>query len=383
MNGRLRLLCVVLACSALVPVFMAADSGAKVQRVRVAADPKTETDKFAWEVFVSINASTATEGNNNVVWETWADQDLVYGDPNHTPVWPGPAIAPLKIHRSLQHILATTPRGKTFSQLNLLNRLRTRLHSDPQTSGPAVPKGGEEVRMNKPTFDFIVGNNLWYIQGQQAAFKQSTTLSFPVESKEIKAFWKVIGESDKPRYHWQVGADGQTYGLIALHLMTRDLPNWVWATWEHVDNPRLGKERPCKDTFGIGADKQPSSELLRLFRRAGMGPEWESYRLVGTQIDFTDSTNSATLLGNSEFEGSATPGQDFLRSSSCITCHARSAINGSGSSLSIFKSTSPIVSFNGKPDPNWFASPSGTPLFLQRDFVWSLLLAGKRTAPPP
>src|SRR5579871_5832464 len=210
MNGRLRLLCVVLACSALVPVFMAADSGAKVQRVRVAADPKTETDKFAWEVFVSINASTATEGNNNVVWETWADQDLVYGDPNHTPVWPGPAIAPLKIHRSLQHILATTPRGKTFSQLNLLNRLRTRLHSDPQTSGPAVPKGGEEVRMNKPTFDFIVGNNLWYIQGQQAAFKQSTTLSFPVESKEIKAFWKVIGESDKPRYHWQVGADGQT-----------------------------------------------------------------------------------------------------------------------------------------------------------------------------
>jgi hypothetical protein len=48
-----------------------------------------------------------------------------------------------------------------------------------------------------------------------------------------------ITEEDKPRYHWMEKVeDGKTtiYGLSASHVMSKDLPTWFWATFEHVDN---------------------------------------------------------------------------------------------------------------------------------------------------
>ena len=83
--------------------------------------------------------------------------------------------------------------------------------------------------MNRASFDFIVKNDLWYVEGQVAAFKRGTPVVFPIESKEVKAVWKAIAEGDKPRFHWATGTDGKTYGLVALHMITKDLPNWTWA----------------------------------------------------------------------------------------------------------------------------------------------------------
>src|SRR5579871_5226833 len=83
-------------------------------------DPRKEPDKFAWEVFVSINKSAATPGNNNVVWETWADQGRVYDDPNHTPTWPDNDTRPLRFQLNLKQVfgLMVPPPGTkpgTFS----------------------------------------------------------------------------------------------------------------------------------------------------------------------------------------------------------------------------------------------------------------------------
>src|ERR1700738_4057938 len=47
---------------------------------RITANAINEPDKFAWQMFAEINRS-ANDGTRNVIWETWAtDQDL-YGDP--------------------------------------------------------------------------------------------------------------------------------------------------------------------------------------------------------------------------------------------------------------------------------------------------------------
>ena len=67
---------------------------------------------------------------------------------------------------------------------------------------------------------------------------------FPYGVKEVKAKWG--GRSARrrvSRYHTLVVtlADGtqRLYGLTALHIASKDLPTWFWATFEHVDNPSL------------------------------------------------------------------------------------------------------------------------------------------------
>jgi hypothetical protein len=252
----------------------------------------------------------------------------------------------------------------------------------PQFLPPQVGSG-EEVRMNKPTFDFIVANNLWHIEGQVVAFETGAKIDFPTDSKEIKAIWQPITEDQKSRFHWQPNPlDGnKPYGLVALHVISKDLPNWTWATFEQMDNPKRCKILGCRDSFGAASNDETSTALLAMFKEAGLGSEWQYYRLDGTQIDFTDATGIPTLLGNSITE------DGFVPTSSCITCHARSTIGPTGAGqkanrLLVFKSTSPLESNNGTPSPIWyFGDPTkpATRKFLQLDFLWSLRNAKHKT----
>ncbi len=323
-----------------------------------------DRDEFAWKLFVALNAP-ADNGTNDAIWETWANQTDVYADPNKEPTWPAGARAEKRLSGIVQQQLRDT-----LKQLGRPNQILLQGH------GPSLTiqrGGGEEVRMNRATFDFIVRNKLWYREGQEAVFTSGGTIDFPTDAKEIKAVWKPITEADKPRYHWNKDDTGKLFGLIALHISSKDLPNWFWATFEHVDNPARCKELGCHDSFGVDGAGKPSKALLSLFKAAKMGSEWENYRLDGTQVDFTDSTGRPTLLGNSIIENG------FVATSSCITCHARSTINGSGEILPIFAPDG--QSYNGTPDPNWFYNTGSNPptrKYLQRDFVYSLLLAKPR-----
>jgi hypothetical protein len=332
-------------------------------------------DKFGWELFAAINRS-AGNGTNDAIWETWALQDNVYADPNTAPIWPGTAHQPKRLSRPIK--LEAFRQQKMLRRSNQLRILQQRNESEiNKLNALIIPENplSEEVRMNKANFDFIVQNNLWYVEGQIAAFNGGRLISFPIDAKEVKAHWKVISATDKARYHWQEGADGKVYGLVALHIMTKDLPNWFWATWEHLDTPNRCKTNGCKDFFGIDpVTGKVTSALLDLFANAGMGAEWQNYRLTGTQTDFTDSTGRPTILGNSEIE------TFFMQTSSCITCHAKASVNGVGDRLEFF--TPDGQSDNGVPDPTWFynATTSGTTRkFLQLDFVWSLGLAQPRS----
>jgi len=319
-------------------------------------------DRFAWQLFVALNQS-ARNGTQDATWETWALQDDVYADPNNQPQFPTPAHRPLRLRPS--------------RQLQIFN---DRLKALESSGGPHIfflPQQPleEEVRMNRSSFDFIVANRLWYVQGQVEAFNKQSVLTFPTDAKEVKAHWKQITEADKARYHWQTGSDGNTYGLIALHIMTKDLPNWFWATWEHVDNPQRCKQIGCRDSFGVMPSGQLSTELVAMMNAAGMGPEWMNYRLTGSQTEFVDATGRPVIIGNSEVEG------PFIQTSSCISCHARATVNNNGNRLDIFVSPNPLQGNVGVPDPSWFYQPSNTGekrKFLQLDFVWSLFLAQAR-----
>src|SRR5438045_2586271 len=91
---------------------------------------------------------------------------------------------------------------------------------------------------------------------------------------------------------------------MTLQILTKDIPNWFWATFHHVDEPQNEYETP--DNFG-------RPKLLN-------GTVWENYRLGGTQIEFETSTGIPTILSDYYVE------KGFTRSS-CITCHATAAIS--------------------------------------------------------
>ncbi|HEY0075147.1 MAG TPA: hypothetical protein VGB77_13700, partial [Abditibacteriaceae bacterium] len=285
-----------------------------------------------------------------------------------------------------------------------------------------------EVLRNQVTFDYIVRNGLWYREGIAAYYARATRLAgddvnfaaaainFPRDSIEVKANWVVIAEKDKARYHWNYNASGQLLGLVALHIISKDLPNWFWCTFEHVDNPGRGDYIGIHDSFGAepahtpshtdsgsGTGKSPlgqpypaeklSPRVLALFEASGYTGEWASqwknYRLKGSQTDFTDTSGRPLLLGNSVTE------EGFVPTASCITCHARAAVTAQGdSAFPIFgeQSLLPLdgdmaqtaITYNGRPVPDWFFRFNGQGaqlLNLQTDFVWAIAFKANSVKP--
>ncbi|MDY3553995.1 hypothetical protein R5W24_003109 [Gemmata sp. JC717] len=355
------------------------EKAGQVEKAAAGAEPSedkvpaaNDPDKFAWDLFLEI-CRPAGAGTRDVRWEMWAEEDNIFADPNTEPRWPGQ-----KPQRQLR-----PSRQHELRKLQMPN-----LKALPDLPGDRAP-GGEEVRINRHAFDYVVKNGLWYQQGVIKTAQAPTGIKFPTDSLAIKALWKVITPAEKPRYHWDEYTDPKTkkpvtVGLIALHVTSKVLPNWHWATFEQEDNPAFADEIGAHDSYGmIPAVVKPNAEpnkgyktalkpvLLERMKKDGLSPEWTHYRLKGAQIDFTDSTGRPTILGNSITEAG------FVATSSCVTCHARaSAMLGGGNppqwtTLSVFRPDG--QSDNGPVNPNWFWAPgSPTPKFYQVDFLWEL-----------
>ena len=132
---------------------------------------------------------------------------------------------------------------------------------------PALPPGisqgaTEETRHNKATFDFIVQNNLYKISGLKAAFGKN--LQFPIDSIEVKANWVPVSEipaftnnkvtvAQVPQLYHVNSAGGVQYALVAMHVISKLVPNWTWATFEHRFNPGRCDIIGCRDAFGAHA----------------------------------------------------------------------------------------------------------------------------------
>lgn len=333
----------------------------------------------------------------------------------------------------------------------------------------------ELVFRNKPMLDFVFRNDLYNQQGLQAIFQRATAyanpgsdtdfmpyrqvgkpgalveVDFPVDAVMIKSNWlsekraQELGLRDDPanphiKMMMKSAANDNNspifeegiHWLVAFHISSKDIPNWIWATFEHVGNPGRCDYTGCNDSYGYASSDaglrpdqatnftraKTACDNLRLgdfvfqlgetypggTRSPGLGkvlsdlgigtgpaaagnplrpvasdPAWNSYRLKGTQTEFTSSVGQATRLGNSVTEGG------FVNSSSCITCHARASLGANGSTgplpLSVFVSEASDVGYlrsaNGVPDPNWYATSRqpATPLAIQTDFVWGFLFA--------
>src|SRR5712672_205617 len=154
-------------------------------------------------------------------------------------------------------------------------------------------------------------------------------------SKEVKAKWVKITEADKPRYHWRTlqrrNPDGtpvaEIWGLAGMHILTKDLPNWFWSDFEHVDweqkqpdgspDPRKSVDSTTRDDPLHGTTATAGKDGVR---NETTGSVWENYRLRGTQVDFVDKKGVPTEVANTLIE----PFNDGP--SSCMTCHAKASV---------------------------------------------------------
>ncbi len=364
-----------------------------------------DPDRFAWQLFVALTWP-ADEGSRApavdrpygdpgpVMFETWALSDQVYLSKGAEP----PAWEDIPWSGS-----------RTLSTRALPRELETVRQEEPVAPGT---KGHlqEEIRLNRVTFDYIRDNGLYSVEGQQAFYYDKQMIAFPTGAMEVKAVWRPIDEEDKARYQWTTmkatKGKASTYGLTALSISSKVLPNRFWATFEHVDNPyRTGIHdegwlNPSRDSVAcppgfLDCNRAPAGFGLQ-------GTRWENYRLRGSQVDYVDAKGNPVILGNSELE------VGFQQSASCMACHRRSSIGPSrnaplgftfGADNKEHAAAPPVAMrlpiFNVQPDGR-IESPSGAPeaglfllpgqakgqtaSYLPLDFVWSLREAESTSA---
>jgi hypothetical protein len=111
---------------------------------------------------------------------------------------------------------------------------------------------------------------------------------------------------------------------------------------------------------------------------------WRSYRLKGTQTDYSSFTGRPLRLGGSVSEAG------FVNSSSCVSCHARAAVREGGlTALSTFLDETSVQGVPkgaiGVPNERWFNvttlwggdGATNVPLVhgVQTDFMWGIKYA--------
>ncbi len=362
--------------------------------------------QFAWHLFAAVNQpvgepKSSKAGTYRALWQTWAEQTTVYADPCKAPVWPGPN--------------AESHPGRRSSLVEVMeSKIANREVSEDDFDALTGECNLQQVKINRPFFDYVVNHDLWY---QEGVIRRASTqgVDLPVEAVIFKADWALISDEDKSRYHWRLvsredyeqafcgdqtstsgrcssdcvdglpeGDEPLRLGLTSFHIVTKAIPNWVWTTWNHADTLGRCDYIGCRDDFGsdpsyipphreMGKPYPPGTltpRVRHLLDEAGLPDVWRHYRLMGTQVSFTDTTGRPTRLGSVELE----PG--FGNTSSCMTCHAMATLGATGSSLFFLKSTQPFEGFVGTPDPSWFYPASTgspvTPIVYQTDFMWQL-----------
>jgi hypothetical protein len=268
-------------------------------------------DEQAWVDFATISQSVsrsgAAPGESPVGWRLWWTADEIYDGA-------GPTKPSLEKHGGL----ATSFRPlKCEYETEVANPGVMTADGQPQC---------EAIFINEAASNFIFERELWNRNKLIEAAKEGK-VHFPADkkvSRQIKTEWRRVQSQRAAKYIVAAASDGQLYGLVAIHLMSHELPDWLWATWLHEDfafmmPPAIG----FHDAFGAKADGASSPALTSLLASHGAS-RLLHYKLIGTQHDFVDPS----ALGNPLIEGRDT---DTLANSSCMACHRFAAISSNGS----------------------------------------------------
>lgn len=241
-------------------------------------------------------------------------------------------------------------------------------------SGPTYVRFS--TAFNQVEFNFIVNPTPGipkplYLRSNLEA---SAPIVFPEGSIDIKASWVDVANVSNPtrfytRQAWVMDpATGKasltTVGLVGLHIVqkTPSRPQWIWSTFEHVDNvPEIGGTAgartfnsgdgvpmPKKNPYSISPLPLPipapfnvdrtkpihtsTQQTNNAYRQSLHGTVWENYQLVMTQWPITPNRPDQPGDVGHTFPGSAGDTTAFANTTletfdqghvqtSCMNCH--------------------------------------------------------------
>lgn len=226
-------------------------------------------DIYSWNTFIALNwppgpdgkgdpkKTIGQNGDNDTVWEHYRDVADVFLPGGAVPTWNGPEPnVPPECKADY------TPGERIITQVGKTpNVLTVSEFSQPFNTGPLIDQNGVytryEILVNKPMFDYILSNTLYSKVGQKVF---SGAVKFPCGvlggaegAIMVKSSWKIIDPSEKARFHtanvlvytpastnpkYAASCSKKTVGLVGFHIghKTNLAPQWLWSTFEHVDN---------------------------------------------------------------------------------------------------------------------------------------------------
>jgi hypothetical protein len=377
-----------------------------------------DPDEYAWQIFFFLNRPAArgkagiADPNQNfgevtadrqLVWETWAlasggkDSEVFKPDESTPKSWDDLRRTPERrlILDLDRETLLTQGWGNSGSVLK--QQAPSKGSKDSVNIFPPNPMD-EEVRINRATFDSILATKIYSCGGLDSTLKEARVrcdrrfVQVPTSAKEIKARWIRIDAAQQSRYLWRKDDQGRLWGLAAFHLSTKDIPNWFWADFGHIDceeggTPPCGGTKPDDpvnqakratlrwDSTTMGPNAKHGSNGVRI---ETVGTVWQYYRLRGTQTNFIRPWGEPWLLSNPVFEKT-------MEKSSCMGCHSQAAIGSDPDSEAIKVCKQPLVTTPDAvfsvyiPRPEDYGVPKEIKN-LQTDFMWTPI--AQRILPP-
>ncbi|MEO2268034.1 hypothetical protein V1358_12025 [Pseudoalteromonas sp. YIC-656] len=350
-------------------------------------------DVFSWQSFIALNWPATADGQADsskvigqsgdmVVWQHYKESRDIFLPQGKTPPAWGEHNPPPNECNAPSNAILLSQVGKTP---NVLDE-----SGEPFQTGPLIDQNGMytrfEILTNEVMFNYIVNNALYNQEGQSKFAKEA---DFPqtATGKDgaimIKAAWKIIGAGDEASTFYTTKAyvydnphenagvkahcSEQVVGLVGFHIGTKmeDTPQWVWSTFEHIDNvPTQGQtadksrynyyKANCDDCTAVNTPpprpwnpsnkNTPPSQIERviaideattalnakyhaMLQQAQSDSVWVNYELVSTQWptdanSTTDPTGAPApkFLANTTLE-TYIQGKVKQTSSSCINCH--------------------------------------------------------------
>lgn len=265
---------------------------AKLEGAKQFPSVQREFDLYSWQMFLALNWPTNNQGQaapkltdtafGAPHWTLWHSSPDIFQTDGGTPAACAPA-ANRKL--TLQRTALAKPIGKglpaftakavatdhrktrflgVLSAVGELNAATPLEEIGQAFTGPLIDQNGEfvfyEILIDPNEVDYICANGLYNINGQ-VAFSQNGTRSVQMPWGdasqdwsgvfELKLAWRILkpGKDDFSRYYnmpavvMDQGPNGPverqvTVGLVGMHIghKTTSSPQWIWSTFEHVDN---------------------------------------------------------------------------------------------------------------------------------------------------
>ena len=258
-------------------------------------------DVMSWYTFIAINwpardgsadqVRVIGEHDAPAVWESWKESYEVFLPDGKKPAaWDEPHVPPPYFSAQAKDDFrregkAVSKMGKGYSWSLPTMPFQ---NEQPFESGPLIDQEGRyarfEILMNRDMFEYIVGNDLYNIEGQEKAkstvFPCGAIVADTVNHLDVrdgaivvKAAWKILTDEEVKSGHFHVRdaviyspkekdiphgeqrAPNVKIGLVGLHIVhkSKDSQQWTWSTFEQVDNnPEYGED-PTKKHYSFFA----------------------------------------------------------------------------------------------------------------------------------